>query len=135
MRQTSVRVVRRWWWIIGMVAVVLVGSGVLIGALRLRHIPDRAIGHSLPALLVAESPTKTVTYQQNGDRDATAMVSYLVPGGPNRDERVVLPWRHSIRVGDVTASVGVLAQTDGGRLRCAISVEGQVRHTASATTE
>ncbi|MGU3435965.1 MmpS family transport accessory protein [Actinomycetes bacterium M1A6_2h] len=123
------------YWIVVVVALVLVTAGTLLGALRLRHAPDRAIGHSLPAVPVAASPVKSVLYQLDGDQGAAATVSYLVPGGATRDERVVLPWKYTLDVTDLTASVGVLAQSESGRVRCRISVDGEVRHAAVAETD
>lgn len=135
MGQSAGGVDARRWWLMLLVIAILLTSGGLIGALRVRHVPDRATGRSLPTVMAAASPVKTVLYSLSGDRGASATVSYLVPGGPTRDRRVVLPWQFSVLVHDITASVGVLAQTDGGRVLCTISVDGQVRNTASAVAD
>lgn len=121
------------WWVACTVMVVLAGSGAYIGALRLREVPDRAVGVSEPAMVAAAPNTRTVLYRLAGRPGAAAQVSFLAPGEAVQTERVTLPWRREVRVAGLTASVGVVAQAADGRLLCEIAVDGEIRATQAST--
>lgn len=122
-------------WMVCVVVGVIAISGMVIGSLRLRDIPDRAIGHSPPAHAMAAPRDRLVEYRLDGDPGRHATVSYLSPDGRVVDIDVALPWRTQAPVRTLTAAVGLAAQTGGNRLRCEIAVDGESRIFHEASTQ
>ncbi len=114
------------WLVVTIVGVIAVSAAV-IGSLRLRDIPDRAIGHSPTPHAMAAPRHRLVEYRLDGDPGRHAAVSYLAPDGSVVDIDVALPWRTQASVQTLTAAVGLAAQTGGSRLRCEIAVDGHSR--------
>lgn len=122
-------------WIVAVIVGVIAVSAAVIGSLRLRDIPDRAIGHSPPPHAVADPRERLIEYLLDGDPGRHALVSYLTPEGHVVDADVVLPWRTQAPISTLTAAVGLAAQTNGSRLRCEIAVDGQSRILREATAD
>lgn len=120
-------------WLVVVVVGVVAASGAVIGSLRLRDIPDRAIGHSPARHAVAEPRERLVEYRLDGEPGRRATASFLAPDGRVVDVEVALPWRAQARLTTLTAAVGLTAQTGGDRLRCEIAVDGASRILREAT--
>ncbi len=120
-------------WIPISIVCVLLAAGTSIGALRIREIPDRAIGHSPPLNAVAAPREKAITYTVGGEADTIATICQLLPGGHVEEHQVRLPWTRTVRTRELTTSVGVTAQTAGSQVTCAIDVNGIERDNKTAT--
>lgn len=113
------------WWIVLVVVAVMAVSAFYVGKLRLSEIPDRAIGHSLPAPEAGVVRDKSIEYVVTGPEGSSARVSYIEPGGRVVEDKVSVPWRVVLRTRELTTSVGVLTQSSGrGAVSCAVRVNG-----------
>jgi len=119
-------------WVFVSILCVLLAAGTSIGALRVREIPDRAIGHSPAPVAVAAPREKAITYTVDGAVGASATISQLLPGGRVEEDRVTLPWQRIVRTRELTTAVGITAQTVGIQLVCAIDVNGIEREKKTA---
>ncbi|WP_238420922.1 MmpS family transport accessory protein [Gordonia sp. 'Campus'] len=125
----------RSWWIVLVVIAVMAVSAFYVGKLRLSEIPDRAIGHSPAVPQAGAVRDKSIEYEVTGQAGASARVSYIEPGGRVVDDRVSVPWRVVLRTRELTTSAGVLTQSSGGAVSCAVRVNGfeRARQAGSGT--
>jgi Mycobacterium membrane protein len=71
---------------------------------------------------------KQVIYEVFGDPGATATINYQdVHAAPQRVDNAPLPWSYTITTTDPAVIANVVAQGNGDRLSCRITVNGVVK--------
>lgn len=77
---------------------------------------------------------KVVTYQITGTEGAVATINYLdLDSTPQRVDDARLPWSITLRTTKPSASATIIAQGDGDRIGCRVSVDDEVRDEQSST--
>ncbi|BBB42516.1 MmpS family transport accessory protein [Mycobacteroides abscessus] len=102
-------------------------AGAYIAHLRLSEIPDPAIGHSSKPPAIGKPREKVIEYQLDGPAGASVSASYLDVDGTVREVSGQLPWRTTLRTGQLTIPTGVVAQSTKGQVSCRITINGQIR--------
>ncbi|WP_433662243.1 MmpS family transport accessory protein [Nocardia sp. CA-128927] len=114
-------------WVYGVVLLVLGVTAIFIAGLRLREIPDLAIGHSTKPPTLGRTGEKVIDYEIDGPAGTPVRLSYLDEQGNVKDVSADLPWRTSLRTHKLTLPTGVVAQSDADQVSCRIVVDGQSR--------
>jgi hypothetical protein len=77
---------------------------------------------------------KVVTYQITGTEGAVATINYLdLDATPQRVDDARLPWSITLRTTKPSASATIIAQGDGDRIGCRVSVDDEVRDERTST--
>jgi hypothetical protein len=120
--------VRRWWMLlVGIAVIALAGFAVvrLHGVFGSQHDGSEASGVSNQ--IVPFNP-KQVIYEVFGDPGTTATINYQdVNAAPQRVDNAPLPWSYTITTTDPAVIANVVAQGNGGKLTCRITVNGIVK--------
>ncbi len=122
------RVLRRFWVPLLIVAVVLLGVFMVD---RLRGVFGKTELTRPGAGLVNDPEPfnpKQVRYEIFGEPGATATINYLdLDAQPQKAENVPLPWSLTLTTTAPAASANIVAQGDGDSISCRITVDGVVK--------
>jgi len=129
-----VRVLRRFWVPLLIIAVILVGIFMVD---RLRGVFGKTELTRPGAGLVNDPEPfnpKEVRYEIFGQPGATATINYLdLDAQPQKAVNVALPWSLTLTTTAPAASANIVAQGDGDSISCRITVDGVVK--AEKTTD
>jgi Mycobacterium membrane protein len=123
-----VKVLRRFWVPVLIVAVILVGAFMVD---RLRGVFGKTELTRPGAGLVNDPEPfnpKEVRYEIFGEPGATATINYLdLDAQPQKAVNVTLPWSLTLTTTAPAASPNIVAQGDGDSISCRITVDGVVK--------
>jgi hypothetical protein len=120
-------------WIPLLLVVVLAVSGLVV--LRLHKMfasQDLNAGAGAGIEIVQFNP-KIVVYDVYGAPGATAQIGYFDPDAKVHMVTTALPWSITLSTTLPAVSASLMAQTDGDRIGCRVTVNGTVRDKQSAT--
>ena len=123
-----VKVLRRFWVPILIVAVILIGAFMVD---RLRGVFGKTELTRPGAGLVNDPEPfnpKEVRYEIFGEPGATATINYLdLDAQPQKAVNVTLPWSLTLTTTAPAASPNIVAQGNGDSISCRITVDGVVK--------
>lgn len=123
-------------WIPMLIVVVVALGGVVVYRMHGLFGSDNETTRTGAGLAQDAEPfnPKVVTYQITGTEGAVATINYLdLDSTPQRVDDARLPWSITLRTTKPSASATIIAQGDGDRISCRVSVDDEVRDEQSST--
>ncbi|KAA0102062.1 hypothetical protein CIW49_01615 [Mycolicibacterium sp. P1-18] len=123
-------------WIPLLIVVVVVLGGVVVYRMHGFFGSNNEITRPGAGLAQDAEPfnPKVVTYQITGTEGAVATINYLdLDATPQRVDDARLPWSITLRTTKPSASATIIAQGDGDRIGCRVSVDDEVRDEQTST--
>ena len=119
-------------WIPVVLVVVLAISGLVVSRLhKVFASQDLNAGAGAGVEIVQFNP-KVLVYDVFGSPGSTAQISYFDPDAKVHFVTVPLPWSITLSTLLPAVSASLMAQTDGDRIGCRVTVNGTVREEQSA---
>ena len=119
-------------WIPVVLVVVLAISGLVVSRLhRMFASQDLNAGAGAGIEIVQFNP-KILIYDVFGSPGSSAQISYFDPDANVHSITVPLPWSITLSTLLPSVSASLMAQTDGDRIGCRVTVNGTVREEQSA---
>jgi Mycobacterium membrane protein len=118
-------------WIPLVVVVVLAVSGLLV--MRLHKVfGSQNLNAAGISIKIVQFHPKILVYDVFGSAATTAVIDYFDADANIHEVKVALPWSLTISTTLPSVSGNIMAQGDGDRIGCRITVDGTVRNENSS---